>query len=282
MRVNCSSNSILKHHQLSWKIDFSFGLWQFWNQRNSFLFSSRNIHKICIKRSAEFFAIVGNKPNKHLIVNIQVKWNKPPMGWLKLNTDGFTIGNSGLAGGGELIHNENGDWVMGFAKTLGITSGVIAELWALKVGPTLASQLRISSICVELDAELIVLLLTNYMMNNLMLEPLLDDCRTLLWAQRAVGATFFGEYTSAKWTEAEKKMSFHLVLWSRNHEYSTLTLKDRSYYQSMGSEFKYDFGKVLGTQNCSTRGLASTFCVLRLNLIKGIFDIAFYTHTHTH
>ena len=230
MRVNYSSNSISKHHQLSWKIVFPFGLWQLWNQRNSFLFSAstitRNIQNICIKKSAEFFAVVGDKPNKHPIVNIQVKWNKPPVGWLKLSTDGSAIGNSGLVGGGELIHNENGDWVMGFARSLDITPGVMAELWALKDSPTLASQLRISSICEDLDAELIFLLLTNYIINNLMLDPLLDDCRTLLWAQRTVGATLFGEYTSVEWTEAEKKRSRHLVLWSRNHDYSTLTWKD--------------------------------------------------------
>ena len=71
-----------------------------------------------------------------------------------------------------------------------------------------------------------------------------------------------------------EKRSRHLVLWSRNHEYSALTWKDWSYYQSMGSEFRYNFGKVLGTQNCLTRGLASTYYVLRLNPIKGIFNIA--------
>ena len=69
---------------------------------------------------------------------------------------------------------------MGFVGSLDITFGVMAELWALKDGLTLASQLRISSIYVELDAELIVLLLTNYSINNLILEPLIDDCRTLL------------------------------------------------------------------------------------------------------
>ena len=102
------------------------------------------------------------------------------MGWVKLNMDGSTIGNSRLVGGGGLICNEHGDWVMGFAISLGITFGVMVELWSLKDGLMLASQLRISSICVELDAELIVLLLTNYSINNLMLEPLLYDCRTLL------------------------------------------------------------------------------------------------------
>ena len=56
----------------------------------------------------------------------------------------------------------------------------MVELWALKDGLTLASQLRIADIYVELDAKLIVLLLNNYSINNLMLEPLLGDCKTLL------------------------------------------------------------------------------------------------------
>ena len=49
----------------------------------------------------------------------------------------------------------------------------------------------------------------------------------------------------------------------------------------MGSKFRYNFGKVLGTQNHLTLGSTSTHCVLHLNLIKGTFDIAFYTHIHT-
>ena len=52
--------------------------------------------------------------------------------------------------------------------------------------------------------------------------------------------------------------------------------------QSMGSEFRYGLRKVLGTQNHLTRELASTYCILCLNPIKGTFNIASkYTHTHT-
>ena len=36
---------------------------------------------------------------------------------------------------------------------------------------------------------------------------------------------WFGEYASTEWTGVEK-MSHHLVLWSRNYEYSILTWKD--------------------------------------------------------
>ena len=69
MKGNCSSKSTSRHHQLPWKIVFPFGIWQLWNQRNSFLFSfgtvTRNIQDICIKKSVEFFAIVDDKPNKN-------------------------------------------------------------------------------------------------------------------------------------------------------------------------------------------------------------------------
>jgi len=36
--------------------------------------------------------------------------------------------------------------------------------------------------------------------------------------------------------------SRHHVLWFRNHEYNALMWKYWSYYQSMGSEFRFDFG----------------------------------------
>ena len=52
------------------------------------------------------------------------------------------------------------------------------------------------------------------------------------------------------------------------------------YYQSTCPEFRYGNRKVLGTQPHPTRGLASSHYILRLNLIKRIFNTAFYTQTH--
>ena len=43
----------------------------------------------------------------------------------------------------------------------------------------------------------------------------------------------------------------------------------------MGSEFRYGFEKVLGTQNRPTVGLTSSHGVLCLNPIKGKLNIAF-------
>ena len=48
----------------------------------------------------------------------------------------------------------------------------------------------------------------------------------------------------------------------------------------MSSDFKYILRKVLGTQDCPTLRLASHHCVLRLNLIKNMFNTCIYTLTH--
>ena len=45
------------------------------------------------------------------------------------------------------------------------------------------------------------------------------------------------------------------------------------YYQCTCPEFKYGYGKVLGTQPYLTCWSAFTHCILRLNLIKGTFNI---------
>ena len=54
--------------------------------------------------------------------------------WVKLNTDGSSLGNPGLAGGGGVIRDIEGAWIMGFVRNIGITSRYIAELWALGDG----------------------------------------------------------------------------------------------------------------------------------------------------
>ena len=75
--------------------------------------------------------------------------------------------------------------------------------------------------------------------------------------------------------EGKIKWSCHLVIWSRNHEYSVLS--------SLGSEFRYALGNVLGTQDCPILRLASHHCVLYLNSIKNHLNTCILdSHTHTH
>ena len=87
------------------------------------------------------------------------------------------------------------------------------------------------------------------------------------------------------WVQGKGKLKWsrHLVIWSRNHEYSVLSRKVLwFYYQSLDSEFRYALGKVLGTQDCLTLRLASHHCVLCLNPIKNHLNPCILdSHTHT-
>ena len=56
----------------------------------------------------------------------------------------------------------------------------MAELWALRDRLNLAKQLNIENICVEMDVEFLIYLLSNSSANNLILKPLLIDCRNLM------------------------------------------------------------------------------------------------------
>lgn len=111
---------------------------------------------LCLKKGMEFYAIVPNGPNKPSKVQVQVKWTKPLRGWMKLNTDGTMYGNPIKAGEGGVLRCSNGDWIARFARKLGNTSSIVAELWAFKDGLTVAKQLGIENICIEMDVEFIV------------------------------------------------------------------------------------------------------------------------------
>ena len=65
-------------------------------------------------------------------------------------------------------------------RRMGSTSSTVAELWTFKDGLTMAKQMGIEYICIEMDAELIVQLVSSPLMVNLMLEPLLSECRNLI------------------------------------------------------------------------------------------------------
>ena len=55
----------------------------------------------------------------------------------------------------------------------------MAELWALRDGLLLAKEMGLSNLIIEMDALSVVLLMNNNTA-NLLMEPLLIDCRNLL------------------------------------------------------------------------------------------------------
>ena len=55
----------------------------------------------------------------------------------------------------------------------------MAELWALRDGLLLAKEMGLNNLIIEMDALSVVLLMNNNTV-NLLMEPLLTDCRNLL------------------------------------------------------------------------------------------------------
>ena len=171
-------------YRIPWKILFPFAVWQLWLHRNGFIFSTGVIDMkfilLCVGKSTEFSAIVPNLQPKPPRTSISFKWEPPESGWIKLNIDGASNSNLGRAGGGGLLRNSDDNWIRGFSRSMGTCSSLMVELWALKDGLYLAKELGFSSIYIEVDAKLIVGLLFNPSCVNLVMEPLLFDCRNLL------------------------------------------------------------------------------------------------------
>ncbi|KAK9992118.1 hypothetical protein SO802_027103 [Lithocarpus litseifolius] len=139
----------------------------------------RSSFKRSIKDSVQFFSIGMNAKLPKAKTIVALGWEKPPVGWAKLNSDGSALGNPGRAVGGGVIRDHEGQWLKGYAGPLGCTNSCMAELWALRDGLLLAKEMGLNNLIIELDALSVVLLMNNNS-TNLLMEPLLTDCRNLV------------------------------------------------------------------------------------------------------
>ena len=91
---------------------FSFAVWTLWSHRNQVVFNSKtpnpSLAKEIVHRDTEFFYCAYFPKIASQLVAKQIRWEKPRHGWVKLNTDGSSLGNPRLAGGGGLIREEDG------------------------------------------------------------------------------------------------------------------------------------------------------------------------------
>uniref|UniRef100_A0A2N9H5A8 CCHC-type domain-containing protein n=1 Tax=Fagus sylvatica TaxID=28930 RepID=A0A2N9H5A8_FAGSY len=181
--ANCHVSST-HDHNMPWQTIFSFGIWNLWLRRNNFVFNPDVpfVDPIAntISFASEFYYLIGSYSKVKLKSPIPIKWTLPPLGWFKLNTDGSSLGNPGLAGGGGVIRNHLGEWVGGFSRSIGFTTSVQAELRALKDGLLLAIDLEILNLEIEMDSLVAVDLINSSNTSNAFLSTIVTDCRYLL------------------------------------------------------------------------------------------------------
>ena len=123
---------------------------------------------------------VASPRNQVCKISKRIKWEKPPAGWKKLNTDGSVLGSMERAGCGGVVRDEHGSRVVGFTRHVGATNSFTADLWGLRDGFVLCSSLNISYLTIEIDAKVIVDVLQNSEYVNHIVSPILDDCRNLM------------------------------------------------------------------------------------------------------
>lgn len=125
--------------------------WLMWRARNEFIFKNKEINQDVLWNQRHSFNIRINKANKITSI-VHLKWEPPPVGWFKVNIDGASIKNPGMAGIGAVIRNHKGEFVAALAKNIGIATNNTAELWALHKGLKLCIDLEITKLIVEIDS----------------------------------------------------------------------------------------------------------------------------------
>ncbi|KAM5588449.1 hypothetical protein ABKV19_006739 [Rosa sericea] len=102
------------------------------------------------------------KPSSFLVLRnyrkepIPVTWEKPRIGWKKLNFDGSSKGKSGKATIGGVIRNHKAEFLLGFAESIGEANSTIAEVTALRRGLEFVLENEWSHVWLEGDAKAIL------------------------------------------------------------------------------------------------------------------------------
>ena len=96
--------------------------------------------------------------------------------------DASVLSSSSFASGGGLLRDSRGSWVQGFTKKIGTTNCLLVELWALKDGLSMARNMCVEKLIVNVDSLEVVNLLFNTKATNRLTQPIVDACRTILQA----------------------------------------------------------------------------------------------------
>ncbi|KAI5668504.1 hypothetical protein M9H77_18357 [Catharanthus roseus] len=63
-----------------------------------------------------------------------IGWKPPQQGRVKLNGDGYVVGNPCKARSGGVFRDHQSCWLLGYSRNLGQASNIVAEFWGLREG----------------------------------------------------------------------------------------------------------------------------------------------------
>jgi ribonuclease HI len=92
--------------------------------------------------------------NREKVVTL-VRWSPPKASFVKLNTDG-AYKQDHIAGCGGVIRGNQGEWLGGFAKCIGLCSAFVAELWGVLEGLRCVRRLGFLKVELNIDSLAVV------------------------------------------------------------------------------------------------------------------------------
>lgn len=101
------TNKVIQHPAVHWSTVFLFGVWTLWQYRKKVVFQHKThivtIHEEIMHRAVECSYCAQKSKASTPRISVQIRWEKPRQNWHKLNTDGASLGNPGISGGGGVI-----------------------------------------------------------------------------------------------------------------------------------------------------------------------------------
>ena len=91
-----------------------------------------------VQATTKFFYLACLDKIVKLSISQVIKWMAPTEPFIKLNIDGSSLDNPGLAGAGNLLRDSSRVWISGFSLNMDIMTNNMAELGTVRQGLMLA------------------------------------------------------------------------------------------------------------------------------------------------
>lgn len=110
-----------------------------------------------------------------------IRWHAPKEDWIKLNVDGASKGNLGVAGGGGVFRDHYGNWIKAFACYLGWCTSIRVEILSLLKGLRTAKELRFTKVEVHMDSQITLRKIQTPCQRNQPLYFIIKECQELIY-----------------------------------------------------------------------------------------------------
>lgn len=115
----------------------------------------------------------------YVYINARFQHKTPPDGWVKLNMDGASRGNPGLAMAGGALRDRDVGWCGAFALNIRRCTSTLAELSGDYYNLYISWEQRVTRLELEVDSQLVVRFLTTEISETHPLSFLVRLCHTL-------------------------------------------------------------------------------------------------------